>query len=306
MFRNIGTIFMITVILIFHHVSATKTQSLLSLDPNKPKVGILSLSAIKLSPLIQEQYKIQSSSSKPNNNSINEFLHNTGYVAKNYTQWLASRSIQVLPILFFENLKQILHLMDSLDAFVLTGVTESFSTYETTESLYLLRVKHILQKAKEINDGGRRFPVWGTCLGFETLHLVESNNTLKRHQVFNHVKLRELIRITDTSLRSVKYFTEGELYDMEDIPLLYFNHMWGLSRWVNKNLPELGKRVSIGTKIDTDRRRNVVVWMEFRDYPFLGTQFHPEKRGLQAPIPLMRRGLRVLRRAARLLNEVVL
>jgi hypothetical protein len=72
---------------------------------------------------------------------------------------------------------------------------------------------------------------------------------------------------------------------MEDIPLLYFNHMWGVSRWDIQHLPELKNKIKVGAKINTDIQRNVAVWMEFVDYPFFGTQFHPEKEPMSGANP---------------------
>jgi anthranilate/para-aminobenzoate synthase component II len=258
--------------------------NLKSINQHKKKVGILSLSAIKLNPLIESHYTIRDISPSVAS-TLSEFLHNSGYVADNYRQWLASANIEVIPILFFSDLQEILHLMDSLDGFVLTGGSESFYSYEGLPSVYLNTVNHILQKAKDINDNGRQFPIWATCLGFEALLVAESGETLKRHQVYNHVKLRERIKITNTSLKSIQFFSEEELDELEKIPLLYFNHMWGISRWEVSHLPELKDRVMIGAKIDTDERRNVAVWMEFKDYPFFGTQFHPEKRPVAGANP---------------------
>lgn len=40
--------------------------------------------------------------------------------------------------------------------------------------------EHIVQIAKQINDNGTFFPVWGTCLGMELLVLKMSNNTETR------------------------------------------------------------------------------------------------------------------------------
>lgn len=255
-----------------------------TLDCARKKVGILSLSAIKLSQLVQAQYSVDQLS-PARYSSVSDFLHDAGYVADNYREWLESADVQVLPLLFFNDLDSILSLMDSLDGFVLTGGSESFFAYEGEPSVYLNTVEQILHKAKQINDSGREFPIWGTCLGFEAMLVAESGRTLKRHRVANHVQLREKVRITNTRLRSVKYFSEDELDQMERSPLLYFNHMWGLSRWDVQNLPELEDRVLIGAKIDTQARRNVAVWMEFRDYPFFGTQFHPEKRAIAGANP---------------------
>ena len=167
--------------------SISGIKSLESLDQTKKKVGILSLSAIKLKPLIEERYTIGDLSAEKSK-SMNDLLHNAGYVANNYTTWLESANMQAVPIVFFKSLKEIAELMDQLDGFVLTGGSESFYSYEGFESRYLKTVKFILKKAKQINDSGRVFPLWGTCLGFEALLAAESGTTLKRHKVYNHIK----------------------------------------------------------------------------------------------------------------------
>ena len=264
--------------------SQSGIHNLHTIDQNKPKVGILSLSATKILPFVQSSYTLENLSAEEFN-SMRECLHDAGYVADNYREWLKSAEIQIIPVLFFRSLKEISDLMDHLDGFVLTGGSESFYKYEGYHSLYLSAVEHILEKAKEINDGGRVFPIWGTCLGFEALVVAESGETLKRRQVMNHMKLRERVQVVDNSLRSTQFFTEKELDDMEDIPLLYFNHMWGLSRWDIQHLPELRDKVKIGAKINTDKHRNVAVWMEFVHYPFFGTQFHPEKAPMSGANP---------------------
>lgn len=258
--------------------------SLKTLDHTKKKVGVLSLSAIKLWPLLHARYTMQDIDPKENE-KLAEFLTNAGYIADNYRQWLSEADVQTVPILFFKSTKELLDLMDHLDGFVLTGGSEGFFEYESAASRYIEVVTAIIKKAKDINDFGRPFPIWGTCLGFEAMLLTESNLTLKRHVVDNHLKLRERIKIMDDNLESMKYFTEKELSEMEDVPILYFNHMFGISRNDVRHLPELKDKVRIGAKINTVRRRNVAAWMEFRDYPFFGTQFHPEKRPIAGANP---------------------
>ena len=244
----------------------------------------MSLSAIKILPFVESGYTLDDLSAEEFD-SIHELIHDAGYVADNYREWLQSADIQIIPVLFYNGLQEISDLMDNLDGFVLTGGSESFYKYEGYPSLYLTTIAHILKKAKEINDSGREFPLWGTCLGFEALIVAESEGKLNRKKVMNHVKLRERIHVSDNKLRSVQFFSEKELDDMEDIPLLYFNHMWGLSKWDIENLPELEDKIKIGANIDTDAQRNVAVWMEFVRYPFFGTQFHPEKEAMSGANP---------------------
>lgn len=44
----------------------------------------------------------------------------------------------------------------------------------------------IINIAKEINDNGTFFPVWGTCLGMELLVLKTANNTETRFNCKSH------------------------------------------------------------------------------------------------------------------------
>ena len=277
--------FILTFCLLFSNVILESgIYNLNTIDNNKRKIGILSLSATKILPFVESSYTLKNLSAEEFK-SMHDFLHDAGYVADNYREWLESADIQVIPVLFFGSLTEISDLMEKVDGFVLTGGSESFYNYEGFPSLYIQTVTHILKKAKEINDSGRVFPLWGTCLGFEAIIVAESGETLRRREVMNHVKLREKIEIVDDSLRSIKFFSEEELNMMEDIPLLYFNHMWGVSRWDIMHLPEIENKIKIGAKINTDVKRNVAVWMEFVNYPFFGTQFHPEKEPMSGANP---------------------
>lgn len=43
--------------------------------------------------------------------------------------------------------------------------------------MFAYNARYILEKAMAAHDSGDYFPIWGTCLGFELLHLVVNNYT---------------------------------------------------------------------------------------------------------------------------------
>lgn len=54
------------------------------------------------------------------------------------------------------------------------------ATYFNQSHGYADAGRHIYELAKEINDNGTYFPVWGTCLGFELLVYLSANSTEPR------------------------------------------------------------------------------------------------------------------------------
>lgn len=54
------------------------------------------------------------------------------------------------------------------------------STWFNVSNGYADAGKFIYQIAKEMNDKGSYFPLWGTCLGFELLTYLDSNATEHR------------------------------------------------------------------------------------------------------------------------------
>lgn len=83
--------------------------------------------------------------------------------------------------------------MEELDGILLTGGANLFDLKEFTikgkeyfridknsnNTYYLNLVSKILEKAKEINDEGRTFIVYGICLGFQGIILSESHLDIK-------------------------------------------------------------------------------------------------------------------------------
>lgn len=148
---------------------------------------------------------------------ILDFLQNSktySMIASSYTKYLSSyKNVYIVPLNIYSPLESIQKLMEGLDGVLLTGGSSNFYVEEKIKidspqkskrkkkvtrknSLYLDTVIGIFKKAKEINEGGRVYPVWATCLGFEGLVLSEAPADYK-FDSFNDIKKMHSLVLTD-------------------------------------------------------------------------------------------------------------
>lgn len=170
---------------------------------------------------------------------IKNFLEQTNefsYFPKSYSKFLTYyKNVHVVPLNMRADRQHLVSLLDSLDAILFTGGSSVFyqddkapkqkilidtpSPSSKDKKVYLQpspyfeTVKALIQKAKEINDSGREFPIWGTCLGFEALILNEAPPDFQ-FDLFDDIKKTHSIVLTDPNgkplpnLRRLKKFRE--------------------------------------------------------------------------------------------------
>lgn len=258
----------------------------------KPRqtVGILTLTAKSLVKQISKQYENELLSISPN---IEETIENASFIAESYVQWLDSVDLKAVPLDIHLDDDTMMAEIEKFDALLLTGGSQSFyiknkderrnleeqltgSPVEKIPDEYLLKVSKIVKKVKQINDEKRKYPMWATCLGFEATLITETNFTLTRHQVDNELKAPLPIKIYNSETKSIQFFTkhEQEIFDKKN--LFYFNHKFGL--YLNEVMSNKYLKDSI-VPVATINKNNkeILVWYEYINYPFIGSQFHPEK-----------------------------
>lgn len=240
-------------------------------------IGVLTLSLRHLDHLIRKH-----SDRIPVNETVMEdILSNGTYISETYINWIKSVNMIPYPVDINIDIEDLLFEIEKYDGLLLTGGRELFykSLDNPTEKIpaeYLEKVEKIMARVRVINDSKRHFPVWGTCLGFEAILITDSKYTLTRHEVFNQLKNTDRIHIEQSNTRSVKFFTKDELDLMEVNKLVYFNHLYGIFADEVKSNTDLLDKVEV---VATIRRvnKNVLAWYEYKHYPFVGVQFHPEK-----------------------------
>lgn len=147
---------------------------------------------------------------------------------------------------------------------------------------YVIAARNLWTWAKEANDNGDVFPIHGTCLGFQLLHILEANVSFTKLLVeTDSVAHASTLAFTPSAKKSTMF--EGLREDLfaklenAEYNISMENHMFGLPPAHYKKWPALEDGFDMLT---TSRDRNGVEYVstaEHKEYPFFATQWHPEK-----------------------------
>ena len=262
--------------------------SLVSFSQSEIVVGVLTLFTKPISKLIKKKITHLSRSKQ---SKIKRLIKKSTYISDNYTRWLKSVGIRSVALDISRSTKHLLRQMNQVDGLLLTGGKEGFykdvvigkdafhphnTILETIPTIYLNKVNAMIKRAKYINNHRKNFPVWATCLGFEALLVVDSNFTLSRHVVNNKIKRGAPIKIQTSKCNVMNFFTPREKHIIENKKTFYFNHKYGIYASDLKRNRYLRHRVHLVASLKKKNKKLVAIF-EYKNYPFLGSQFHPEK-----------------------------
>ena len=251
-------------------------------------VGVLTLFTKPISKLIKSKTK---SLSLHRRARIARLVKKSSYISDTYTRWLEDAGIRVVALDITHSTKRLLREMDRLDGLLLTGGKEGFYkdvivgrdtdfgrrrfSKQKVPTVYLAKVAAMVRRAKVLNNRMKNFPIWATCLGFEALLVVDSKFTLSRH-VVNNRSHGGPIQIQTRRCNVLNFFSAKDKRIIQTKNTFYFNHKYALytsevmrNRYLRNNIRPIAN-------IYKNKRKLLAVF-EYKDYPFLGSQFHPER-----------------------------
>ena len=179
-------------------------------------------------------------------------------------QWIAMTGEESMVIPYDIPVDSLRRSMTRLDGIVWMGGAIETGPYDEYRMTYLICLYTTFLLAKEINDRGRVFPIFGICLGFETLILLERHTPSMT--LFSNMK-----RIKDTNRRPLifsgksrmgSYFKNKD--QMKSTICVKENHWKGFYD-VPPTIRIVGKQ------------HDYVNMIEFKNYPFYGVLFHIER-----------------------------
>ena len=98
------------------------------------------------------------------------------YIAASYVKQMEMAGAQVVPILPSYSLSKKKRLINSVNGVLFPGGAAPIN-----DSGYFKTAKLVFEEAKQLNDEGNYYPLWGTCLGFETLHSIAAELGILSH-----------------------------------------------------------------------------------------------------------------------------
>lgn len=200
------------------------------------------------------------------------------YVAAGFAKWIESAGGRAVPIRYYSSEAELHRLFKSVNGLIFPGgLTDLWM-----DSPYVIAARKLWTWAKEANDAGDIFPIHGTCLGFQLLHILESNVSFTELLVdTDSVAHASTLQFTEAAKESSMFGTmNDDLIAKLENPehnISLENHMFGLPPKNYDKWPILKENFNI---LNTALDRNGLEYVasaEHKRYPFFATQWHPEK-----------------------------
>jgi len=192
----------------------------------------------------------------------------SSYIMDSYVHFVEGAGGRVVPLILGEPEEVTLDKLSKLNGVLFPGGDGEY--YEFGNFIY--------DRVKEYNDEGVFYPLWGTCLGYEYISAYAAEDgweVVDEFFIDSDSLALEFVR----DPRDTKMFgwLGDQAFFFEDHELAYNSHFNGISPdsfETDRGLKEMFDVVSVSYLPDDGRP--FVAAIEARDYPFYGTQYHPE------------------------------
>ena len=193
--------------------------------------------------------------------------------------WINSGGGRVVPIPYNAPWNQIERLFGDINGLVLPGgsgvLQPGHPFFDTAERL--------LNLAIQANKEGDVFPVFGICLGFETMHIIFANST-REELLKPSVGQESSSNIITPTLRAQNslFFNRWSKQLLHEAQMKKFKptfnaHIWAVPPSAYEEFPILKETLNILTTTKDEDGNEYVSTIEHKRYPIFGTQYHPEK-----------------------------
>jgi len=203
------------------------------------------------------------------------------YIAASYIKYLESSGARVVPVPVSATEQQVDEIFNGVNGVLFPG---GGVKWDAGKPDYYSHAIRFMDKAKTANDKGDIFPVWGTCLGFETLHVIEGGED---PDILSHRYQAEDISVAldfQENPRGTKIFKdcpEDILTALAKEKITYNHHQAGVSPDTYKSNTNLSGFFNIVSTNKDLAGKLFVSTIEAKNYPIYGTQWHPEKNNFE-------------------------
>lgn len=196
------------------------------------------------------------------------FEGKTSYIMQAYVDFMKDSGARVIPIILEDSNEVVDEKLSKVNGVLFPGGAGDYK--EIGDYIYKSLIKE--------NDEGHFFPLWGTCLGFENLGIFASDSGNPLSNLVSHSSLTLEFLESDPASNTKMFKGLANAEYFSDEAMTYNSHSYGIA-WetftTDAGLGSMFTPTSLST--DGESGDTFVATMESPNYPFFGTQFHPEK-----------------------------
>ena len=203
----------------------------------------------------------------------------TGYIVAAYVKFVEMAGARVIPLNCNDTDENLINLVTQINGVIYPGGETILLNDDGSYTDYARKGKLVLDKIKEMNDKGIYYPVWGICLGFQEITVIEAPypDVFQRYKfnssnVANNVTFVEGIAESKMYRNLPKYLLDA----LQTENITYNHHHDGVYPEVYKKFPELQQYYVLAVSYD-NKDVKYTASIEHKKYPFYGHQYHPEK-----------------------------
>lgn len=201
-----------------------------------------------------------------------------------YVNFLHLAGLDVYPIFYNVTREQLREILSKVNGVMLPGGMSSVVNIEEKTgknmfSPFTEMVKIIMEEAKIINDKGEYFPVFGICLGFESMIAVEADdpNIVEKKNTGLNYNASLIYTVKPEESKFLSAIPIHVLDYLEKVNCLHNYHEFmadPIKFANNEKLTNTYKILSLSKS--QDESTTFVSMIEGNKYPFYAIQYHPE------------------------------
>ncbi|CAL4894443.1 unnamed protein product [Urochloa decumbens] len=197
----------------------------------------------------------------------------TSHIGASYVKLVESAGARVIPLLYDDPREDFYQNLKLVNGVIFTGGSE------TDPGQYSDRIFDTLQYVMDRKEDGDPIPLLAICLGFQIVSTIVAQDKYILTK-FDATNQPSTLQFPVHSLIKGSVFDsfEQEFIDkLKKNPLAMQNHQYGISpdKWERKK--QLTKFFNVLTTSVDREDKEYVSTVQAKDYPIIGTQWHPEK-----------------------------
>lgn len=191
-------------------------------------------------------------------------------------RWLESGGARVIPIHSYDvDENELWHIFKSINGVLFTGGEIA----DISNTPYGHTARLLYNWAKEANNTGDYFPLYGTCQGFQLLCQLAADNFTLKQRVKGCVGVSKPLEFAQKAKNSRIFGSVSQqvYHTLSTTPCGEHMHNYSIPPEAFKEHPKLGNELEILATNKDNNGKVFVSCVEGKKYPFWAGQFHPER-----------------------------